>query len=154
MKELVRRPLGELRVGDIKYDEELAHAKPLVVVGDYSYAKMLEVGLRPHVVVVDAKIERIPSKEPRLRGYEVVRVRNEPGTIQPDAALAVVRAVQKGEGAVVVDGEEDLLTLPAIHALPEGGVVVYGQPRTGYVIVRQSEANKKLVETIVSMSTV
>ncbi|BAJ50297.1 conserved hypothetical protein [Candidatus Caldarchaeum subterraneum] len=154
MKNRVRKPLGELRHGDLNYSPELAQAKPLVVVGDYTFRRMIEAGLRPDVVVVDAKVMRNAAEMPRLEGYEVTRVRNMAGVIEPEAAEAVMSAVKKGRGAVFVDGEEDLLALPAIHALPDGGVVVYGQPRQGYVVVKASVKVKKLVEEIISMATV
>jgi len=154
MKNRVRKPLGELRHGDLDYSPELADAKPLVVVGDYTYKRMIEANLRPDVVVVDARVMRNSAEIPKLEGYEVTRVRNMAGVIEPEAAEAVINAVSRGRGAVFVEGEEDLLALPAIHALPEGGVVVYGQPRQGYVVVKASTKVKKLVEEIISMATV
>jgi uncharacterized protein (UPF0218 family) len=36
---------------------------------------------------------------------------------------------------VVVDGEEDLATLPALVAAPTGASIVYGQPGEGMVLV-------------------
>ena len=37
---------------------------------------------------------------------------------------------------IVVEGEEDLATLPAILYAPPGSVVVYGQPDEGSVLVK------------------
>jgi uncharacterized protein (UPF0218 family) len=47
----------------------------------------------------------------------------------------MVTAIHRNQpGAVlVVDGEEDLAALPALLAIPAGGVVVYGQPGEGMV---------------------
>jgi hypothetical protein len=154
MKNRVRTPLGELRLGDLTYSKDLAEAKPLVVVGDYTYKQMIKAGLRPDVVVVDARVMRDAAEPPSLEGYEVTHVRNMAGVIEPAAAEAVVTAVLRGRGAVFVDGEEDLLALPAIHALPEGGVVVYGQPKQGYVVVKSSPEVKRLVEEIISPAPV
>ncbi|MCS6769442.1 MAG: DUF359 domain-containing protein, partial [Candidatus Caldarchaeum sp.] len=108
LKRRLKRPLGELRRGDVGFDEELSKAHPLVVVGDYSFARLRMSGLKPHVVVVDARIERRVAGEPRLNNYSVVRVRNPAGCITPEAAAAVVEAVNKRHGAVLVEGEEDL----------------------------------------------
>jgi len=41
---------------------------------------------------------------------------------------------------IVVDGEEDLATLPALVAAPRGSSVVYGQPGDGMVHVAVIEA--------------
>ena len=153
VKEKVRKPLGRLCPGDIGYSREFADARPLVVVGDYTFAYLVKAGLRPSVVVLDAKVERREVYLPSLEGYSVVRVKNTPGTISPEAAKAVIEAVEKGGVAVVVDGEEDLLALPAMHVLPETGVLVYGQPKVGYVVVRGGEeARRKVVEIVAEAS--
>jgi uncharacterized protein (UPF0218 family) len=43
---------------------------------------------------------------------------------------------------VVVDGEEDLLVLVAVLYAPVGGLVVYGQPGEGVVVVRVTDAKR------------
>ncbi|MEM4573083.1 MAG: DUF359 domain-containing protein [Candidatus Caldarchaeum sp.] len=149
LREEVRKPFGELKKGDIQYNAELAIADLLVVVGDYSFRKLVEAGIRPHVVVVDAKIERGVVGTPDLAGYSIVKVRNQAGMVEPEAAAAVVEAIMKRGGAVLVDGEEDLLALPAMYALPNGGLLIYGQPKVGYVVVRGSEeVRRKVVEIV------
>jgi GTP-dependent dephospho-CoA kinase len=40
---------------------------------------------------------------------------------------------------IVVSGEEDLLALPLFVMVPNGSVVLYGQPLEGMVIVRIDE---------------
>jgi uncharacterized protein (UPF0218 family) len=40
---------------------------------------------------------------------------------------------------IVVSGEEDLLALPLFAMVPNGSVVLYGQPLEGMVIVRIDE---------------
>ena len=47
--------------------------------------------------------------------------------------------------AIIVEGEEDLLTLPVIKFAPLGALVVYGQPYVGMVLVMVTERTK--VET-------
>ncbi|MGA8855944.1 MAG: DUF359 domain-containing protein [Candidatus Bathyarchaeia archaeon] len=58
-------------------------------------------------------------------------------------------AVRKGNSVVVVDGEEDLLTLPAILSSPDKSLVVYGQPSVGIVLVRVTPEKKKDVTKLV-----
>lgn len=152
LKQRLRKPLGTLYRGDVKYDKLLASAKPLVAVGDYTYSRLVKAGLKPNVVVIDAKIERKATALPSLEGYDVVRVVNKPGMIYPEAAHAVVQAVRAGAGCIVVEGEEDLLALPAILALPNTGVVVYGQPGTGYVVVKAGEEVRRKVLEIVEIA--
>jgi uncharacterized protein (UPF0218 family) len=47
---------------------------------------------------------------------------------------------------IIVDGEEDLATLPAILYAPLGSVVVYGQPNEGSVLVKVTPEKKRHVE--------
>jgi uncharacterized protein (UPF0218 family) len=46
----------------------------------------------------------------------------------------------------VVDGEEDLLTLPAILYAPDGAFVVYGQPYVGVVVAEATKTMKEQVK--------
>lgn len=153
LKERLRRPMGELRRGELGEDEEVARASPLVVVGDYSYRRLRAAGIKPHVVVVDAKVERRDAGRPSLEGYRVVYVNNPAGCITPEAAEAVLNAVENRSGAILVEGEEDLLALPAVWALPSGGVVVYGQPGEGYVVVKGCEEARRRVVEVVEAAT-
>ena len=43
---------------------------------------------------------------------------------------------------VLIEGEEDLLTIPAVMEAPLGAVVFYGQPLEGVVAVRVDEESK------------
>ncbi len=50
---------------------------------------------------------------------------------------------------VMVEGEEDLLTLVAVVLAPLGSLVAYGQPDRGIVIVVVSDVEKSLAEQII-----
>ncbi len=50
---------------------------------------------------------------------------------------------------MVVDGEEDLLTLVAVLCAPENSLVVYGQPHEGIVVVKVTEKTKRKIRRIV-----
>ena len=47
---------------------------------------------------------------------------------------------------IVVDGEEDLATLPAILYAPLGSVVIYGQPNEGSVLVNVTSEMKLKID--------
>ena len=58
---------------------------------------------------------------------------NPQGTITQEAILQSSKPLEKNEHThIVVDGEEDLLTLIAVLYAPENSFVVYGQPYTGH----------------------
>ena len=50
---------------------------------------------------------------------------------------------------LLVDGEEDLATLPAVLAAPDGASVVYGQPGEGMVLVTVTDAVRERFDALV-----
>jgi uncharacterized protein (UPF0218 family) len=61
--------------------------------------------------------------------------------------VPVVRALRRALSTdnpttILVDGEEDLVALPAIVAAPEGASVVYGQPDEGMVHVQVTDDHR------------
>ena len=73
-------------------------------------------------------------------------VSNPAGCIAPEAASRIFEAVEGSSCvALVVEGEEDLLALPAVLACSEGGAVAYGQPKTGCVVIIVDERAKAKV---------
>lgn len=143
----LKRPLGELFSSTAKAVERLKQLRParLIAVGDVVAADLLAAGLKPDTLVVDFKVMRAPAgeevKEP-IDAFEakVIKVKNPAGTITPELrrALEVTPPVK-----VIVDGEEDLATIPAVLAAPIGSVVAYGQPDEGMVLVKVTEQKKR-----------
>jgi len=155
-KEKVRKPLGRLFVGKSpetteRLAEYIRERKPtmLIVVGDFSAKELGRIGIHADIYVVDGRVERKPSE--RFTDESAFRVftKNPAGTISADAANALKEAIHSGKRTVVyVDGEEDLLTLPAIVLAPLGSMVVYGQPGVGVVAVDVTEDKKREICTI------
>jgi hypothetical protein len=144
----MKRPLGKLftdTAAAVEYLQKLRPAR-LIAVGDVVAAELLAAGLRPEVVVVDFKVMRAPADDRTKRtigAHEVhtVRVKNPAGEITPELykAFESVRPPLK----IIVEGEEDLATLPAVLTSPIGSVVVYGQPKEGMVLVEVTEGKKR-----------
>ena len=118
---------------------------PLVAVGDVVTYHLRAAGRSPDVAVVDGLTEReavgdeIATALDALEADDETRrvaVANPAATLTEDLLVAVRDAVAAEERTlVVVEGEEDLATLPAVVAAPEGASVVYGQPGQGMVLV-------------------
>jgi len=127
--------------------------RPVIAVGDIVTYHLLEAGHRPGVAVVDGRTEReavdeeireVLSDPDRAR-----EVANDPGTLgEPllralaDAVAGVTADADAGPITIVVDGEEDLATLPAVLVAPAGATVVYGQPGEGMVAVAATDDAK------------
>ena len=78
---------------------------------------------------------------------------NEAGTINLKATDTIEYAIkkylkEKKKSWIIVNGEEDLLALPAILFAPLNSLVLYGQMDLGVVIVEVTEEKKKKVEEI------
>jgi uncharacterized protein (UPF0218 family) len=117
--------------------------KKVIAVGDATVANMIHHDLRVDVLIVDNRVMRRPSEPVGVVVDEVVRVRNPAATITTEAWNAISRVVRGDRTVKVeVEGEEDLLTLPAIICAPQGSVVVYGQPGEGVVAVRVTRGKK------------
>ncbi|MEB3862064.1 MAG: GTP-dependent dephospho-CoA kinase family protein [Desulfurococcales archaeon] len=136
-----RGPIYRGRVGGL-----LARLNPttLSCIGDVVTRTCLGSGLRPTLAAIDgftrrgveAGIDDLVGSASRF-GMRVYRVVNPRGALSVDAVEAVCGALGSREPTLLlVDGEEDLLALPAIACTPEGGIVVYGAPGVGAVVVR------------------
>jgi uncharacterized protein (UPF0218 family) len=128
----------------------------VISVGDTVSRNLHGRQLKPQLSITDNKCMR-KRVEPRVFSAEnVVYVKNPQGTITEEAITAVREALESEEQThIVVDGEEDLLTLVAVLYAPEKSLVVYGQPHEGIVVVKvTSEKKTEAAEILKAMETV
>lgn len=147
------RPDLKEPLGPIFTDAEALLAvasKPVIAVGDIVTYHLLEAGRPPDVAFVDERTERSAVEngvrrtvfgDGEKRFDRRIEVGNPSATLTA-SLLEALREALKADAAttvVIVYGEEDLATLPAILAAPEGASVVYGQPGEGmvHVVVEQ-----------------
>ena len=148
LRPLLKRPLGQLFSSVTTAIERLRQLRPtrLIAVGDIVTAEFIEAGLMLDVAVVDFLVMRSPVDK-KIRGtidsfdVKIVRVKNPAGTITQELRRALDEA--KPPLKIIVEGEEDLATLPAVLSAPLGSVVVYGQPDEGIVIVEVTEPKRR-----------
>lgn len=123
---------------------------PLIIsVGDTVSRNLHSHGPKPNLSITDNKSMRRQVKPVTFEDKKVVHVKNPQGTITEEAVTAVQKALEKnGENHIhiIVNGEEDLLTLVAVLHAPDGSFVVYGQPRKGIVVVKVRHEKKTEVE--------
>lgn len=128
----------------------------IIAVGDTVSRNLHEYGVNAQLVVTDNKRRRKRIAPVVFLARSVVRVENPQGSITDEAIVAVRKALEgTGQVHIVVDGEEDLLTLIAVLNAPEGSLVVYGQPCEGIVVVKVTAEKKaevlgilKVMETV------
>jgi uncharacterized protein (UPF0218 family) len=128
--------------------------EPVVTVGDIVTYHLLEADFRPDVAVVDGKTKRERVERDVLGSIEAfderIDVANPQSTITDELLDALATALENTEPTViVVDGEEDLVTLPAVIAVPEDGSVVYGQPDAGMVLITVDTERKRHCQDLI-----
>lgn len=122
--------------------------RPIVAVGDVVTYHLRTAGHEPHVAVVDGRTKRETVTEEIRQaidsaGERRVEVLNEPAELSQELLIALREAIDCEENSLlVVEGEEDLATLPAVLAAPLGATVVYGQPDEGMVAIPVTEEAK------------
>jgi hypothetical protein len=109
----------------------------LISVGDRVSENLSNNGFTPKLYIVDNKIMRKKIDPIKLTVEKILHTKNPPGTITQEALKTIQSAIKDSQTVkIVVEGEEDLLTLAAIFYAPEHSFVVYGQPKKGIVIVK------------------
>jgi len=170
LRPVLREPIGPLvklsasLVGLIKKEKPVM----LIAVGDIISLRLLRDKHPPDVMIIDYRSRRAPIKDfhgllADSHGYPCKSVFQNPcesvinkaGTINSTAVKAIYTAINKYltksiKGTVVIDGEEDLLALPAILLAPLNSLVIYGQLDEGVVFVRVTESEKKRIKSIIS----
>jgi len=151
----LKKPIGTLIRGSfaetMKIFKDMAEKeKPPVIisVGDTVSKNLAENHVFPQLSIVDNRIMRRNIPSIPLTAEKTIHVKNPPGTITEEALIAIQEALKSNcRVKIVVDGEEDLLTLIAVLYSPKNSFVIYGQPHEGVVVVKAT--NEKKVEVAV-----
>ncbi len=122
----------------------------VVAVGDIVSIETLKAGIPVNLRIVDYRSMRGPVPRMSFPTRNTYRAKNPAGGITVEAWHAVKRALEDREAVVVVEGEEDLLVLPAIVESPDGTFVAYGQPSQGVVAVRATTTKKAEITSLLN----
>lgn len=127
---------------------------PVVAVGDVVSYDCEQAGRPPDVAVVDGRTKRT-AVDPDIESALAAPGRSRLAAINPAGAITrsllntLAEAIGRDEPVqVVVEGEEDLATLPAILLVPDGAHVLYGQPDEGVVRVTVDDAVRERVREL------
>ena len=108
-----------------------------------------------NLYIVDGRVERKATELFKPEGLRVVRVVNEAGTLNPEAVKTLhklLRGKELRDTVLMVEGEEDLLTLAAILSAPDQTIIVYGQPGKGSVVVKVDDRVRDLALNILKFA--
>ena len=154
----LKRPLGLLISGSNeevinKLGKIMKSIKPkkIISVGDVISKSMLEKRFPLNIFIVDNKSMRKVMEPLSFKADKTLKLVNPAGTITEESWRIIGEAINsKGLVRVLVDGEEDLLTIVAVLLAPENSMVVYGQPNKGVVVINVNKEIKRKMHDIIS----
>ena len=157
LREELKKPQGLLIEGPfqdtmkrLKELVEIVKPSLVVSVGDIVSSHMLEEGISLDVLLVDNKTMRKPIQPIIVDVDQTLCAKNPPGTITDEAWATIKQAIAlKGRTKIIIDGEEDLLTVVTVLSAPDNAFVVYGQPQVGIVVVKVTEEAKEKMQRII-----
>ncbi|MFX0149811.1 MAG: GTP-dependent dephospho-CoA kinase family protein [Candidatus Hodarchaeota archaeon] len=171
LRKSFRKPIGKLFTGKPLIAAEKAkkqiksYRPPLVIsIGDYCTKSLFDVDFSPEIVVFDGKTLREKNISLNLDSYTERRVTNPREWIMNDAWETLQTTISfctsnNCRVCVRIDGEEDLLVIPAVILSPLGSVIVYGQPpmniessttKEGIVVVLITSKLKNLAKDLLA----
>ncbi|OLD14974.1 MAG: hypothetical protein AUI50_08485 [Crenarchaeota archaeon 13_1_40CM_2_52_14] len=156
----MKTPLGKLITGapietmpKLKVHVQKTKPAKVTTVGDVVSRETLTAGIPVNLRIVDQLTLRKQISQLEIKAERIYRVSNPAGVITKEAWDTIKRAVQDNEAVIYVEGEEDLLAIPAILESPDSAIVVYGQPSQGIVVVTASPDMKTEVRKMVNRMT-
>ncbi|KPJ57530.1 hypothetical protein AMJ49_00160 [Parcubacteria bacterium DG_74_2] len=113
--------------------------KTIITVGDYC-----SLNLPSHIKIFDGKVKR--KKIKKILKFSL-SCQNPRGTIQKEVWLVIKRAIKNNEN-IFIDGEEDLLVIPAVLLARKNTLVVYGFQDKGVCVIEVSLKVKKIFKEL------
>jgi uncharacterized protein (UPF0218 family) len=155
----LKKPLGTLIRGTYSETmkilrEMMEREKPTIVisVGDTVSKNLAENRIFTQLTIVDNKVMRKNIEPISLSAEKTFHAKNPQGTITMEAMTTIQESLRSNcRTRIIVDGEEDLLTLVAVLYSPENSFIVYGQPHEGIVVVKATSEKKAEVAGILSV---
>lgn len=155
------QPLGRVLMGHEVRESFVRNLKNQIIsVGDLTTKILLDAGITPRLMIVDNKVNRkkFADLAPLItqKNFPCTLVTSGPGFMSSEAVNAINVSLQDPSPdarVIEVEGEEDLLVIPAIIAAPIGMVLYYGQPGEGLVEVVVNEQSKARAAVIIEQFT-
>ncbi len=156
----LKAPLGQLLPGTptetmpkLKMLVQQSKPSKVTTVGDVVSRETLATGIQVNLRIVDQMTLRKRINPVEIKAERTYKVKNPAGVITKEAWDSIKEALQYREAVIFVDGEEDLLAIPAVLESPDNALVVYGQPSEGLVVITASPETKSEVRKIMNRMT-
>ena len=150
MREELKQPLGELitEAPTKSLLQRIENEKPrlTIFVGDYCVQEAINSGYIPNISIIDGKNLREKFSNILIPNAKVIKTKNPPAMVTAESWTMIAEQIgkqidsseNKSKEPIVlfIDGEEDLLVIPAVIESPEGAFIIYGQPHEGVVLIK------------------
>ena len=157
LRDQLKTPLGNLiKNNDLNKEniiKKISAESVLITVGDRTTENILQLGLKPQIQIIDGLEKRSECAVPADDTINTkLSCKNPPGEITEESMQVIQKAFSSESPVrITVDGEEDLLVIPACIFAPENSVVMYGQPNEGLVIVTITPEIRAKVQKILDV---
>lgn len=157
LREMLKIPFGRV-IKDIEQLES-HNNKFVIAVGDMTVFRLISSHILPRISIYDKKTERKIITDDSILSVlpePVVVLKNAAGTIDKQTAIAIDEYIHKAlldevKIGIMIDGEEDLLAIPAILFAPLNALVFYGLQGKGMVeVVIDEEKKRQIIEFYLS----
>ena len=157
LRPILQKPLGKV----LKNTEQLLQLinqskySLLIAVGDIIVDSLLQEKIDPDVKIIDFKSRRATiNLKFKIQMSNQIQNTNSPGTINIKTSEIIKEKIrlalhEKDKSWIIVNGEEDLLTLSAILFAPLNSLVLYGHWKLGIIAVEVNEVTKDKVKRII-----
>jgi len=159
LRPTLQKPLGLVFKEVYKVIKFIKFINPMriIAVGDIIADCLLKSNIDPDVKIIDFRSRRQPIINPKSKTQISNQIQNpnKPGTINLKTAEIIKEkiklALYKNQKSwITVNGEEDLLALPAILFAPLNSLVLYGHWQLGIIAIKVDEKIKNKVKNIIN----
>ncbi|OGH19563.1 MAG: hypothetical protein A2868_01205 [Candidatus Levybacteria bacterium RIFCSPHIGHO2_01_FULL_40_15b] len=158
LRPVLRRPFGKIIKNLDDYKKISTSNNLIIAVGDIVVSNFMKIDYQPNISIVDLKTQRQPITDKNVLKFlptPDIKSKNEPSTVGKDSAAVLNSILRKSitstKGHTIqIEGEEDLLAIPAILLSPLESIVLYGIREVGGIMVRVTEEKKEEVKRIVA----
>ena len=156
LRNKLKIPLGRLIKNNdpekVQIIKQIYTENIVITIGDATSEMLIKLGLIPFLQIVDGKEKRhereLPVDSSVVTNLHCV---NPAGELTQQSIDTIKKSFNsKPPIRILVDGEEDLMVLPACLFSPENSVVMYGQPNEGLVIVQITNEIREKIQKIVN----
>ncbi len=149
----LQKPIGQIVTNIDDISRFLDPNSFLVSVGDIVTTDLMQHDIFPTISIVDLRTRRQeldPAIIKKFFSNVNISLKNPAGTISPDFVELFLEKLQSNPQREIIriDGEEDLLTMPAILLSPLGTTIIYGQFEVGMIVVEVTEDIKDMIRQL------